>query len=118
MVSLYAGESVLPILLVTALFGGAAWLSGRAIALAWQPPWRVAVAAFLLGAGARFLHFALFQGALLSAASYGCDAAMFIVIGMLAWRATRASQMVRQYPWLYARNGPLGWREIGQESQP
>jgi hypothetical protein len=23
--------------------------------------------------------------------------------------------MVRQYPWLYARTGPLTWREIGQE---
>ena len=36
---------------------------------------------------------------------------------MLAWRATRANQMVRQYPWLYARSGPLGWREIGQENR-
>jgi len=25
--------------------------------------------------------------------------------------------MVRQYPWLYARAGPLGWREIGQENE-
>jgi len=24
--------------------------------------------------------------------------------------------MVRQYPWLYARTGPLTWREIGQET--
>jgi hypothetical protein len=23
---------------------------------------------------------------------------------------------VHQYPWLYARSGPLGWREIGRES--
>ena len=118
MVSPYAGESVVPIVLVTGLFGGgAAWLSGRAIALAWRRLWHVLVAALLLGAAARFVHFALFQGVLLSAASYGCDAAIFIVIGVLAWRATRASQMVRQYPWLYARNGPLGWREIGQENQ-
>jgi hypothetical protein len=36
---------------------------------------------------------------------------------MLAWRATRAGQMVQQYPWLYARSGPLGWREIGRENR-
>ena len=39
------------------------------------------------------------------------------IAGMLAWRATRANQMVQQYPWLYARSGPLGWREIGRENQ-
>jgi hypothetical protein len=36
---------------------------------------------------------------------------------MLAWRATRANQMVQQYPWLYARSGPLGWREIRRENR-
>jgi hypothetical protein len=114
MISFYAGERIFTVVLVTGFFGGgAAWLSGRAIALAWRPAWHVVVAAILLGAAARFVHFALFQGALLSAASYACDTAIFIVIGMLAWRTTRAGQMVRQYPWLYARNGPLGWREIG-----
>jgi hypothetical protein len=25
--------------------------------------------------------------------------------------------MVQQYPWLYARSGPLGWREIGRENR-
>ncbi len=116
MASLYAGESMVPILLVTGLLGGgAAWLSGRALARAWRPWWQVVVAAVLLGAAARFIHYALFQGELLSAASYGCDTLVFLIVGLLAWRITRASQMVRQYPWLYARTGPLGWREIGQE---
>jgi Domain of unknown function (DUF6867) len=114
---LYDGESILQVVLLTVVIGGgAAALSGRAIALAWRPPWQVAVTALLLGAAARFFHFALFGGALLSAPSYCCDALLFIVAGMLAWRATRARQMVRQYPWLYARSGPLGWREIGQEN--
>ena len=70
------------------------------------------IAALLLGAAARFFHFALFQGELLSLPSYVCDTAIFVIAGMLAWRATRANQMVQQYPWLYARSGPLGWREI------
>jgi hypothetical protein len=114
---LYGGESVLQVVLLSVVIGGgAAALSGRAIARAWRPWWQVVIAALLLGAAARFFHFALFEGRLLSVPSYCCDALIFIVAGMLAWRATRANQMVQQYPWLYARSGPLGWREIGQEN--
>ena len=113
---LYSGETILQVVLLTAVIGGgAAALSGRAIAQAWHPPRYVVVAALLLGAAARFFHFALFQGELLSLPSYVCDTAVFVVVGMLAWRVTRARQMVQQYPWLYARSGPLGWREIGRE---
>jgi hypothetical protein len=113
--NLYAGESIAAVILVTlVLGGGAAWLSGRAIAGDWRPQWQVALAAFFLGAAARFIHFALFQGDILSAASYCCDTLIFLILGLFAWRATRANQMVRQYPWLYTRAGPLGWREIGQ----
>jgi hypothetical protein len=116
---LYAGETILEIVLVTGLIGGsAAWLSGRAIAAAWGGQSRVIVTAFLLGAAARFFHFALFQGQLLSVATFACDTLVFLVVGLLAWRTTRASLMVRQYPWLYLRTGPLTWREIGQETQP
>ncbi|MGO9700480.1 MAG: DUF6867 family protein [Xanthobacteraceae bacterium] len=117
MFSLYSGESVAPILLVTLVLGsGTAALSGRAIARAWAPQWQVVVTALLLGAAARFFHFALFDGELLSLASYCCDTVIFLIVGLIAWRATRAAQMVRQYPWLYARAGPLNWREIGQET--
>jgi len=115
---LYSGESILQVVLLTAVIGGgAAALSGRAIARAWLPAWQMVVTAFLLAAAARFFHFALFNGELLSLPSYGCDALVFLVVGLLAWRATRALQMVRQYPWLYARSGPLSWREIGQEKR-
>jgi len=114
---LYAGESIAHVVLVTIILGGgAAWLSGRAIAGDWRPPWQVAVAALLLGAAARFIHYALFQGDLLSVASYGCDVVIFLAVSLIGWRAMRASQMVQQYPWLYARAGPLGWREIGHEN--
>jgi hypothetical protein len=114
---LYAGENIAHAVLVTAVFGGgAALLSGRAIAGSWRPQWQVAVTALLLGAAARFFHFALFQGELLSTASYASDTLIFFLVGLTAWRVTRARQMVRQYPWLYARAGPLGWREIGQET--
>ncbi|MGB6540930.1 MAG: DUF6867 family protein, partial [Xanthobacteraceae bacterium] len=112
--TLYAGESILQVVLLSVVIGGgAAALSGRAIALAWRPSWQVVIVAILLAAAARFFHFALFEGELLSVPSYCCDTLIFIIAGMLAWRATRANQMVRQYPWLYVRSGPLGWREIG-----
>jgi hypothetical protein len=117
MTGLYVGESLTHVVLVTVVLGGgAAWLSGRAIASSWGPAWQVVGAAILLGAAARFIHYALFQGELLSAASYCCDTAIFLIIGLVGWRATRVGQVVRQYPWLYARAGPLGWREIGQEN--
>jgi hypothetical protein len=115
---LYAGESIAAVVLITGILGGgAAWLSGRAIARAWRPHWHVVIAALLLGAAARFFHYALFEGAILSVASYCCDTLIFLIIAFLGWRATRAGQMVRQYPWLYVRAGPLGWREIGQENR-
>ena len=115
--SLYAGESIAHIILVTGILGGgAAWLSGRAMAGDWRPQWQVAIAAVLIGAAARFISFALFEGELLAAPSFCCDTLIFLIVGLIGWRATRAAQMVRQYPWLYARAGPLGWREIGQEN--
>jgi hypothetical protein len=115
--SLYSGESILAVILVTGILGGgAAWLSGRAIASAWRPLRQVIVTALLLSAAARFIHFALFDGTLLSVVSYTCDTLIFLLIGALAWRTTRAAQMVRQYPWLYVRHGPFSWREIGQET--
>jgi hypothetical protein len=115
----YGGESVLAVVLVTGVLGGgAAFLLGRAIARAWGPPWHVLLAAILLGAAARFIHFALFQGEFLSASSYACDTAFFCVVGLIAWRVTRAGQMVRQYPWLYVRTGPFGWRTRGEENPP
>jgi hypothetical protein len=116
---LYAGETILDIVLVTGLVGGgAAWLSGRAIAASWRGRSRVVLTAFLLGAAARFFHFALFEGQLLSVAAFACDTLIFLVVGLVSWQATRASLMVRQYPWLYLRTGPLTWREIGQETDP
>ena len=116
--SLYGGESIFAVILVTGVLGGgAAALLGRAIARDWRPPWQAALAALPLAAAARFIHFALFQGELLSAPSYGCDAVIFCIVGLIAWRVTRVTQMVRQYPWLYTRAGPLAWREVEQEKR-
>jgi len=109
---LYEFESWPEILFVTGILGGgAAWLSGRAIAGTWRPMWHMVGYMALLGAAIRFVHFALFDAELLSPLSYLADTLYVILVGCLAWRVTRAAQMARQYPWLYERTGPLTWRE-------
>ena len=114
---LYATESLTQVLLVTGVIGGgAAWLAGRAIALTWRPTWHLIFYMALLGAAVRFVHFALFEGILLSLSSYLVDTLYLLLIGTLAWRMTRASQMATQYYWLYERTGPLTWRQRSDET--
>ncbi len=109
---LYASEGPLQVFLVTGLIGGgAAFLAGRAIAQTWRPFWHVVAYMALLGAAVRFVHFALFEGTLLSPPSYVVDTVYLMLVGALAWRMTRAAQMATQYYWLYERSGPLSWRE-------
>ena len=99
-------------MLVTGVLGGgAAFLAGRAIASTWRPFWNVLIYMAMLGAAVRFVHFALFEGTLLSPASYVADTLYLIVLGSLAWRMTRAAQMATQYYWLYERTSPLTWRQ-------
>ena len=115
MLDLYADESWFNVAFVTGVLGGgAAWLAGRALAQTWRPWWHAAAYMLLLAAFVRFIHFALFEATLVSPASYLADAIFLIAVGCLAWRRTRASQMVTQYDWLYERDGPLGWRERPQ----
>ena len=59
----------------------------------------------------RFIHFALFNGTLLSLHYYLVDAFVIGVIGSIGYRFVRARQMTTQYRWLYERTGPLTWRE-------
>ena len=111
MTGFYADESWLQVLLVTGVLGGgAAFLAGRAIAQTWRPFWSVVVYMAMLGAAVRFVHFALFEGTLLSPASYLADTLYLIIVGSLAWRMTRAAQMATQYYWLYEQTSPLTWR--------
>jgi hypothetical protein len=65
----------------------------------------------VLGAAVRFFHFALFGGTLLSAHYYAVDSAVCLILGFVGFRATRASQMVRQYRWLNAPAGLMRWRK-------
>ena len=92
------------------LAGGAAWMTGQALALTWRPAWQAAAYALLLALADRFLIFALFEGRLLSVAGFAIDAAVLIAIAVAGHRITLAGQMVKQYPWLYERQGLLSWR--------
>lgn len=99
-------------LLVTLFVGGgAAWMSGRGIALTWRPMSQILVYMVLLSAAVRFLHFSLFEGTLLSLHYYLVDFVILLAICWLGHRHTRAEQMARQYHWLYEKVGPFNWRE-------
>jgi hypothetical protein len=115
---LYASETLLQVALVSGVIGGgAAFLAGRAIAQTWRPFWHVLVYMALLGAGVRFVHFALFDATLLSPLSYAADTIYLVIVGSLSWRMMRAAQMATQYYWLYQRTGPLTWRERSASEQ-
>ena len=108
---IYEEDSFGVFVLVTVILGGgAAALSGRAIAATWRPWGQIVAYSLILGAVVRFFHFALFGGTLLSAHYYLVDSAVCLAFGLLGFRATRAGQMVTQYRWLNVADGPLRWR--------
>jgi len=103
-------ESLGVFLLVTvAMGGGAAWLSGRAIAATWRPWWQVIGYMLILAVAVRFIHFALFDATLLSPHYYLVDASIAVLFGLFGFRVTRARQMATQYGFLHVRTGPLSW---------
>jgi hypothetical protein len=111
---LYEEDYVGLFLLVTVVMGGgAAWLAGRAIAATWRPWWHVAAYMLILGFAVRFIHFALFEGTLLSAQFYLVDTAVCLIFGYLGFRVTRVGQMTTQYRWINARAGFLRWGRQG-----
>jgi hypothetical protein len=97
--------------LTVCLFGIGAWLMGAAIASTWRPYWQVIGYVILLTLFDRFLHWGLFHGSLLSPLGFLRDGATICAIGLLSWRLGQVVRMVRQYPWLYEKAGPLSWRE-------
>ncbi len=94
------------------VMGFAAFMTGQALANTWKPFWHAVIYCLLLGFADRFLTFALFDGELLSPTGYLIDAAVLIAITLFAYRLTQARKMVSQYPWLYRRMGPFGWKSI------
>ncbi|MBX9777020.1 MAG: hypothetical protein K2Y71_21785 [Xanthobacteraceae bacterium] len=107
----YDGNSFWVFVLLTVIIGGgAAALTGRAIAATWRPWWHVLPLVLLLGAVVRFLHFALFGGTLLSFHHYVADTAVCLLFGLAGFRLTRVSQMVTCYRWINERAGIYRWQ--------
>lgn len=97
------------------LAGAAAYMTGRAAARTWLPDWQLVVYVLLLTAATRFIHFALFEGTLLTLYYFVVDLIVLLVIAFTGKRITRAYQMATQYGFAFERTGPLGWkpRETG-----
>ena len=105
-------NSLFVFLFVTGVLGGgAAWMSGRAVALMWKPAWHIFIYVALLCAAVRFFHFALFKGTLLSIQFFAVDFVVLVVAAALGFRIMRTTQMVTQYRWLYRRTSPFSWTE-------
>jgi hypothetical protein len=88
------------LLVSVAMGGGAAWLSGRAVAQTWRPAWHLVAYMLVLGGAVRFFHFALFGGTLLSLHYYAVDTAIALALAGAGFRVTRSRQMARQYGFL------------------
>jgi hypothetical protein len=97
-------------LVTVVLGGGAAALSGRAIAQTWRPWWQIIAYMLILGCAVRFFHFALFSGTLLSLHYYLVDTAVCMLAGFAGFRAARKAQMLNQYSWINEPAGPMRWR--------
>ena len=108
---LYEENSFGVFVLVTIILGGgAAALTGRAIAATWRPSWQIVAYGFILAAAVRFIHFSLYGGTLLSAHYYLVDSAFCLIFGFLGFRLARAAQMIAQYRWLNEADGLIRWR--------
>ena len=104
---LYEEDALGVFLLVTVVLGGgAAWLTGRAIAQTWRPWWSIVVYMLMLGFAVRFIHFALFGGTLLSVYFYVVDTGVAILFASVGFRITRQHQIARQYAFLTAPTRP------------
>ncbi|PSM19200.1 MULTISPECIES: DUF6867 family protein [Nitratireductor] len=98
-------------LFVTVLLAGsAAYLTGRAAARSWLPKAQLAFYVLLLTAATRFIHFALFNGTLLSLHYFVVDLIVLMAIAFAGMRITRAYQMSTQYSFAFLRSGPFGWK--------
>lgn len=95
------------------LGGGAAFLTGRALARTWQENWKIVLYMVLLALAVRFIHFALYKGTLIAPYYYVIDLIVLLAFAFLGKRLTRAKQMVRQYGFKFSPAGRFGWQDKG-----
>src|SRR5690349_10686302 len=108
---LYEEASFGEFVLVTCILGGwAAWMTGKSCAQTWRPYSSLVVYLLLLSCAVRFIHYALFEGTLLTLQYYIVDSIILIALGTLGFRYTRTNQMAGQYHWLYEKTSALTWK--------
>lgn len=106
------GSSVPVFVFLTLLvFGGFGVLTGQTLAEGWKPASSAVAYSLLLGVGDRFLAWGIFGEQLLSVYGFVVHTLVIGAITLAAHRIAIARRMVNQYPWLYERAGPFGWRD-------
>jgi hypothetical protein len=53
----------------------------------------------------------MFGGPLVSGIGFLVEVAWMALVALAAHRLTMTQKMTTQYPWIYERTGPFGWRE-------
>lgn len=101
---------------VCIMMGFCAYMTGQALANAWNPVWLLVFYLLLLSFASRFMVFALFpeqlyEGDIYSVSGQIADFIVLLVFGLFSFFVTRSRKMVSQYPWLYERAGLFGWRQ-------
>lgn len=91
------------------LGGGAAFLTGRAVAKSWHASAELIIEVILLTLATRFIHFSLFNGTLTSLHYFVVDLVVLMAIAFLGYQMTRSKQISRQYNFMYKRRSLLGW---------
>lgn len=102
--------------LTVVLIGGAAVMTGRALADGWKSPMQVVFACFGLALANRFLVYALFGGELLHLTGFLIDFAVIAAMALMAYRLTVVHKMVSQYPWRYERESLWTYREKAEQA--
>ena len=97
--------------LTVIITGGAAIMTGRALADGWKSPAQVVLACVGLALANRFLVYALFGGELLSFSGFLVNFVVITALALLAHRITAVRKMVTQYPWRYERVSLFAYRE-------
>jgi hypothetical protein len=109
---LFEEDSFGVFLLVTVLLGGgAAWLTGRAIAQTWRPWWSLIPYMLILGLVIRFFHATLFNGTALSPHYYAVDTTVALLCAGFGFHLARKAQMRRQYGFLDTTVAPAAARQ-------
>ncbi len=108
----FEGSPWIFVILTLIIGGGCALMAGRSVALGWGQPGGAFGYGALLACAVRFLHFGLLRGTLLSPYYFVIDASVLMLLAFAGYSYTRASQMTRQYPWKFKRNGPFGWTAV------